>query len=246
MGVGSPIPPSPLLNTSGLTKKNLQAVGGAIWHGVKGFKNSPSGERSMGALTSIKARAPVLGGNFGVWGGLFSSFDCAVKGVRQKDDPYNAIIAGFFTGGALAVRGGVRAARNSAIGCACLLAVIEGVGIGLNRVTAGGSKPQNPAVGFPLNELWGVVGLIGFIHAVAQRGFDGGITGLSEWRDGEGGRFSLLIFFFSYLSYFVLLYSTRIIGWLDEALLLVTLSYHHTPIANIDNNNCATKRHLQY
>jgi import inner membrane translocase subunit TIM17 len=33
-------------------------------------------------------RAPVLGGNFGIWGGLFSSFDCAVKGVRQKEDAY--------------------------------------------------------------------------------------------------------------------------------------------------------------
>jgi len=28
----------------------------------------------------MKARAPVLGGNFGVWGGLFSTYDCAVKG----------------------------------------------------------------------------------------------------------------------------------------------------------------------
>ena len=44
------------------------------------------------------------------------------------------------------MRGGVRAARNSAIGCACLLAVIEGVGIGLNRVTAGNNRPQNPPV----------------------------------------------------------------------------------------------------
>jgi len=41
-------------------------------------------------MTAIKARAPVLGGNFGVWGGLFSTFDCAVKGVRKKEDPYNA------------------------------------------------------------------------------------------------------------------------------------------------------------
>jgi len=58
---------------------------------------SPYGERRIGALTAIKARAPVLGGNFGVWGGLFSTFDCAVKGVRKKEDPWNAIIAGFFT-----------------------------------------------------------------------------------------------------------------------------------------------------
>lgn len=44
------------------------------------------------------------------------------------------------------MRGGVKAARNSAIGCACLLAVIEGVGIGMNRTMAGNSRPQNPPV----------------------------------------------------------------------------------------------------
>lgn len=59
------------------------------------------------------------------------------------------VIAGFFTGGALAVRGGVKAARNSAIGCACLLAIIEGVGIGMNRAMAGNSRPQNPPVSYP-------------------------------------------------------------------------------------------------
>lgn len=85
-------------------------------------------------------RAPVLGGNFGVWGGLFSTFDCAVKGVRRKEDPYNAIIAGFFTGGALAIRGGYKAARNGAIGCAVLLAVIEGVGISFQKMMAGSTK----------------------------------------------------------------------------------------------------------
>jgi len=80
-----------------------------------------------------------------------------VKGIRHKEDPYNAIIAGFFTGGALAVRGGYKAARNSAIGCACLLAVIEGVGIGFQRMMAENTRlevPQPPpsesgATGFP-------------------------------------------------------------------------------------------------
>lgn len=123
---------------------SMGAVGGAVWHGVKGFRNSPAGERRIGALTAIKARAPVLAGNFGVWGGLFSTFDCAVKGVRAKEDPWNAIIAGFFTGGALAVRGGWKAARNSAISCGILLGVIEGAGIVVNRMMAGNSRPQNP------------------------------------------------------------------------------------------------------
>ena len=111
-----------------------------MWHGIKGFRNSPYGERRIGALTAIKMRAPVLGGNFGVWGGLFSTFDCAVKGVRKKEDPFNAIAAGFLTGGSLAIRGGFRAARNGAIGCAILLAVIEGVGIGFQKMFAGATK----------------------------------------------------------------------------------------------------------
>lgn len=48
----------------------------------------------------------------------------------------STVIAGFFTGGALAVRGGIKAARNSAIMCGCFLAVIEGVGIGFQRMMA--------------------------------------------------------------------------------------------------------------
>lgn len=40
---------------------------------------------------AIKARAPVLGGNFGVWGGLFSTYDCAVKSIRQKEDPWKYV-----------------------------------------------------------------------------------------------------------------------------------------------------------
>lgn len=125
------------LGSPGTILITSQAIGGTIWHGIKGFRNSPYGERRIGALTAIKMRAPVLGGNFGVWGGLFSTFDCTVKGIRKKEDPYNAIIAGFFTGGSLAIRGGYKAARNGAIGCAVLLAVIEGVGIGFGKMFAG-------------------------------------------------------------------------------------------------------------
>jgi hypothetical protein len=56
---------------------------------VKGFTNSSYGERSIRALTATKARAPVLGGTFGAWGGLYSTFHCGVQGVR-KEDTYNA------------------------------------------------------------------------------------------------------------------------------------------------------------
>jgi len=85
-------------------------VGGSIWHGFKGAKNNPRGERMVGMVQAIKARSPVLGGQFAVWGGLFSTFDCALAGYRRREDPYNAIASGFLTGGVLAARGNAIAA----------------------------------------------------------------------------------------------------------------------------------------
>ena len=134
----------------------MGAIGGSLWHGIKGFRNSPYGERRIGMITAIKARAPVTGGNFGVWGGMFSTFDCAVKGIRKKEDPYNSIIAGFFTGGALAIRGGAKAARNGAIMCAIFLAVIEGVGIGIQRMMAENTRLD---VSFSSYALYSVLSL---------------------------------------------------------------------------------------
>ena len=75
---------------------------------------------------------------FGVWGGMFSTFDCAVKGARGgKEDAWNAIIAGFMTGGTLAFRSGPKPMLISAIGCGVLLGVFEGVGHLIGRVFAG-------------------------------------------------------------------------------------------------------------
>ncbi|ODQ82415.1 hypothetical protein BABINDRAFT_30454 [Babjeviella inositovora NRRL Y-12698] len=126
---------------------SMGVIGGSIWHGIKGFRNSPYGERRIGMLSAIKARAPVVGGNFGVWGGLFSTFDCSVKAVRKREDPWNAIIAGFFTGGALAFRGGKKHTLQSAIMCSILLGVFEGVGLMFQKYSAWQNKPQ--AMAYP-------------------------------------------------------------------------------------------------
>lgn len=144
----------------------MGAVGGGIWHSVKGAKNSPrvsntetkstatvclrvsgcQGERLVGAVSAMKARAPVLGGNFAVWGGLFSTFDCGLKGIRQKEDPWNSIISGALTGGVLAARGGAKAATVSAVVGGSLLALIEGIGIAISRWTAEQNRPVMPQV----------------------------------------------------------------------------------------------------
>lgn len=76
---------------------------------------------------------------------MFSSFDCAVKGVRGgKEDPANAIIAGFLTGGTLAFRSGPKPMLVSAIGCGVLLGVFEGVGAVIGRVFARYNRPVAP------------------------------------------------------------------------------------------------------
>jgi len=78
--------------------------------------------------------APRLGGSFAVWGGLFSTFDCALVYARAKEDPWNSIAAGAATGGLLAVRQGLPASGRSALVGGALLALIEGAGIMLNRI----------------------------------------------------------------------------------------------------------------
>jgi import inner membrane translocase subunit TIM17 len=114
----------------------MGAFGGSLWHSVKGARNSPRGARLRGAVDAVKLRAPVLGGSFAVWGGLFSTFDCALQGIRRKEDPLNSIASGAITGGVLAIRSGVRAAGKSAVVGGVLLALIEGMGILLTRHSA--------------------------------------------------------------------------------------------------------------
>lgn len=114
----------------------MGAIGGTIWHFLKGAKNSPNGARLIGAIDAVKVRAPALGGSFAVWGGLFSTFDCTLQGIRRKEDPWNSIASGALTGGVLASRSGLRTAGKSAIFGGILLALIEGASIVITRYTS--------------------------------------------------------------------------------------------------------------
>mgnify|MGYP002808249237 CR=1 FL=1 len=40
----------------------MGALGGSIWHGVRGARNAPSGFRVPHAMDAVRARAPALGG----------------------------------------------------------------------------------------------------------------------------------------------------------------------------------------
>ncbi|CAN8064636.1 unnamed protein product [Agarophyton chilense] len=111
----------------------MGAIGGTIWHFIRGARNSPNGARLIGAVDSVKVRAPALGGSFAVWGGLFSSFDCTLQAIRKKEDPWNTITSGALTGGLLSSRSGWRTAGRSAVVGGILLALIEGASIVITR-----------------------------------------------------------------------------------------------------------------
>lgn len=98
----------------------------------------------LGSLTAIKARSPVIAGNFAVWGGMFSTIDCTLVHLRKKEDPWNSIISGAATGGILAARNGVPAMAGSAIIGGVLLALIEGVGILFTRLQAEQFRMPSP------------------------------------------------------------------------------------------------------
>jgi len=109
-------------------------VGGTIWHAVGGFRNAPKSQRIAQAISRVRARVPMLGGSFAVWGTLFSCCDCTMVAIRKKEDPWNAIISGAATGGILAARAGAKAAGKSALAGGVILAAIEGLSVVLTRV----------------------------------------------------------------------------------------------------------------
>ncbi|XP_004505283.1 mitochondrial import inner membrane translocase subunit TIM17-2-like [Cicer arietinum] len=122
----------------------MGAVGGSAFHFLKGLYNSPKGARFIGASQAVRLNAPRVGGSFAVWGGLFSSFDCTMVYLRQKEDPWNSIFAGAATGGFLSMRQGLAASARSAAFGGVLLALIEGAGIMLNKFLS--AQQQMPVI----------------------------------------------------------------------------------------------------
>jgi import inner membrane translocase subunit TIM17 len=112
----------------------MGAIGGGVFHLIRGSWNAPKNSRLTGALNAATARGPVLGGQFAVWGGLFACCDCSLTAIRQKEDPWNSIMSGAATGGILAARAGPKAVAQSAVVGGVLLGLIEGMGIMLNKM----------------------------------------------------------------------------------------------------------------
>jgi len=124
----------------------MGAIGGGVFQAIKGFRNAPTGvqRRMLGSWTTVRTRAPAIGGSFAVWGGLFSTIDCTMIYLRKKEDPWNSITSGALTGAILSVRNGAGAMVGSAIIGGVLLALIEGMGIVFMRYTSNQFTPEQP------------------------------------------------------------------------------------------------------
>ena len=155
----------------------MGAVGGGAFHFIKGIYNSPKGARLVGAAQAVRMNSPRVGGSFAVWGGLFSTFDCTMVYLRQKEDPWNSIIAGAATGGFLSMRQGMGATARSAAMGGVLLALIEGAGIMLNKMM---EKQQQ----IPMEEP-GLVGLPGMMGGPEE---PVGSEGPGTWLGGLFGK----------------------------------------------------------
>ncbi|KAJ3209075.1 Mitochondrial import inner membrane translocase subunit Tim17-A [Entophlyctis luteolus] len=118
----------------------MGAIGGSIWHG---------GDRFAGTIASVKSRAPVVGGGFAVWSGLFNAGDCTLVALRGKEDSWNAIMAGAATGGILAARSGPQAIAVSAAFGGIILGIMEGVGAMLGKLSSDSYKPVAPQIDLP-------------------------------------------------------------------------------------------------
>ena len=115
----------------------MGTIGGSIFHGIKGYRNAPTGykRRFAGAFTTIRQSSTVTGANFAAWGGMFSVCDCTLAYMRQKEDSWNSIASGFITGGLLQIRQGPGAMLGAAVVGGVILGMIEGVSVVISRAT---------------------------------------------------------------------------------------------------------------
>jgi len=121
-------------------------IGGGVFQAVKGFRHAPSGmtRRLHGASLAVRQRAPIVGGQFAVWGGMFSMIDCSLVYLRKKEDPWNSIMSGALTGGILSARAGPGPMLGSALLGGTLLAMIEGMQVVMSRFMSQMYRPMSP------------------------------------------------------------------------------------------------------
>ncbi|CAA3020854.1 mitochondrial import inner membrane translocase subunit TIM17-2-like [Olea europaea subsp. europaea] len=82
-------------------------VSGSAFYMLKGMYNSPKGECLSRGLQAVRMNVPRFASNFGIFGGLSSVLESSMIYARQKDDPWNSILASAASFGFLRMRRGI-------------------------------------------------------------------------------------------------------------------------------------------
>jgi import inner membrane translocase subunit TIM22 len=72
------------------------------------------------------------GRNFALVGSIFSGTECAIEGLRAKNDIYNGVAGGCITGGILARKAGPQAVAVGCVGFAAFSAAIDAYMVSLS------------------------------------------------------------------------------------------------------------------
>ncbi|CAI9778309.1 unnamed protein product [Fraxinus pennsylvanica] len=115
---------------------------GSVSHMFSGMYNSPTGECLIRGSRAVRMNAPRCGGYLAVYGGLASVLESCMVYARQKDDPWNFILAGAAASGFQDMRHGLGMASRSGLALGSIRFLGVGTDILLNKIASNVQSPQ--------------------------------------------------------------------------------------------------------
>ncbi|KXS16894.1 mitochondrial import inner membrane translocase, subunit Tim17/22 [Gonapodya prolifera JEL478] len=95
------------------------------WNANEEYLRMTTRQQLRQTMRDMGTRSYSTAKNLAVVGTIYSASECVIEGYRAKNDVYNSISAGCFTGGALAARAGPQAALAGCAGFAAFSAAID-------------------------------------------------------------------------------------------------------------------------
>ncbi|CAI1886886.1 hypothetical protein SEUBUCD646_0D00380 [Saccharomyces eubayanus] len=113
-------------NTAATTATASGNVGvGGISRTVQQISDLPFKQQMKLQFTDMGKKSYSSAKNFGYIGMIYAGVECVIESIRAKNDIYNGVTAGFFTGAGLAYKAGPHAALMGGAGFAAFSAAID-------------------------------------------------------------------------------------------------------------------------
>ncbi|CAI4057074.1 translocation channel protein TIM22 SKDI_04G0290 [Saccharomyces kudriavzevii IFO 1802] len=111
---------------------------GGISRTVQQISDLPFRQQMKLQFTDMGKKSYSSAKNFGYIGMIYAGVECVIESLRAKNDIYNGVTAGFFTGAGLAYKAGPQAALMGGAGFAAFSAAID-----LYMKSEDGRPPRN-------------------------------------------------------------------------------------------------------